>query len=56
MDFTDPFERFREIFARAEAEVGKLPNAMTVSTVAPDGQPTTRYVLLKDFDERGFVF
>jgi pyridoxamine 5'-phosphate oxidase len=52
----DPFERFREVFARAEATGMKLPNAMTVSTIAEDGQPTTRWVLLKGFDERGFVF
>jgi pyridoxamine 5'-phosphate oxidase len=32
------------------------PNAMTVATVATDGKPTARIVLLKDYDERGFVF
>jgi pyridoxamine 5'-phosphate oxidase len=31
------------------------PNAMTLATVA-DGQPSARIVLLKGFDERGFVF
>ena len=56
MAVTDPFERFAEVFAKAEAAEIKLPNAMTVSTVSADGQPTTRYVLLKGFDEKGFVF
>lgn len=32
------------------------PNAMTVATVAPDGRPSTRVVLIKGFDERGIVW
>lgn len=32
------------------------PTAMTVATVAPDGQPSQRIVLLKDVDSAGFVF
>lgn len=32
------------------------PNAMVVATAAPDGRPSTRTVLLKRVDERGFVF
>lgn len=56
MSKTDPFERFGEVFTRAEAADIKLSNAMTVSTVNADGQPTTRYVLLKGFDASGFVF
>jgi pyridoxamine 5'-phosphate oxidase len=32
------------------------PNAMTLATVTPEGKPSARIVLLKDFDERGFVF
>lgn len=31
-------------------------NAMTLATVAPDGMPSARIVLLKNYDERGFVF
>ncbi len=30
--------------------------SMTLATVAPDGQPSARIVLLKSFDDRGFVF
>ena len=29
---------------------------MTVATATPDGKPSARIVLLKDYDERGFVF
>jgi pyridoxamine 5'-phosphate oxidase len=32
------------------------PNAMVVATAAPDGRPSTRTVLLKGLDQRGFVF
>ncbi|MGI8911029.1 MAG: pyridoxamine 5'-phosphate oxidase, partial [Rubrobacteraceae bacterium] len=32
------------------------PNAMTVATATPEGHPSARVVLLKGFDERGFVF
>ncbi|GAA2019828.1 pyridoxamine 5'-phosphate oxidase [Catenulispora yoronensis] len=32
------------------------PNAMVVSTTDPDGQPSSRSVLLKGFDETGFIF
>ena len=32
------------------------PNAMVVATVSADGRPSSRMVLLKGFDERGFVF
>ena len=32
------------------------PAAMTIATVAPDGQPSQRIVLLKHFDHSGFVF
>ena len=52
----DPFERFAEVFARAEATDMRDPNAMMLSTVGPGGRPSSRMVLLKDFDSRGFVF
>lgn len=52
----EPFDRFREILAAAEATGMKDPNAMIVASVDAEGQPSTRTVLLKSFDERGFVF
>jgi pyridoxamine 5'-phosphate oxidase len=51
-----PFQQFQTWFTQAlEAQVIE-PNAMTLATVTPDGKPAARIVLLKDMDERGFVF
>lgn len=52
----NPFELFGEWFAQAEQAELIEPNAMVVATVDPDGMPSTRTVLLKYFDESGFVF
>lgn len=53
---TDPFARFQEWFAEAEAQEPNDPNAMTVATATPDGRPSARAILLKGVDARGFVF
>lgn len=53
---TDPFARFDELLAEARKAVAYDHNAMTLSTVGPDGRPSARIVLLKHADERGFVF
>ena len=53
---TDPFQQFAEWFGEAEAAVPMDPNAMVLSTVGPDGRPSSRVVLLKGFDLAGFVF
>lgn len=52
----DPIEQFSVWFSAA-VEVG-LPdvNAIALATATPDGKPTARVVLLKGFDQRGFVF
>ena len=52
----EPFDRFRDILGEATATGMSDPNAMTVSTVDASGQPSARMVLLKGFDEHGFVF
>ncbi len=52
----DPFARFGELLERAKATDLPEPTAMALSTVAPDGRPSSRMVLLKGFDEHGFVF
>src|SRR5262245_42052768 len=52
----NPFRQFAEWFKQAEAAVPILPNAMTLATATRDGAPSARVVLLKDFDEHGFVF
>ncbi|MBS8261223.1 pyridoxamine 5'-phosphate oxidase [Roseibium polysiphoniae] len=58
-DFTEsskPFDLFREWLEDAgESEIND-PNALSLATVDPDGLPNVRMVLLKGFDERGFVF
>jgi pyridoxamine 5'-phosphate oxidase len=52
----DPIVEFSRWFAQAqEAQVAE-PNAMTLATAASTGMPSARLVLLKGFDERGFVF
>ena len=51
-----PFDQFQKWFDDAK-EVGVLdPTAMAVSTVSREGMPSSRIVLLKSFDEDGFVF
>jgi pyridoxamine 5'-phosphate oxidase len=52
----DPIEQFRRWFGEALAADLHEPNAMTLATATPDGRPSARVVLLKGFDERGFVF
>lgn len=47
------FERWFDDAVRAEL---LEPNAMTLASAGPDGNPNARIVLLKDFDEHGFVF
>jgi len=54
--FDDPFDWFSAWFGEASAADIPNPNAMSLATVDPDGQPSVRTVLLKDFDRRGFVF
>ncbi len=52
----NPFEQFKTWFDQAVAAQLPEPNAMTIATVTADGKPSARIVLLKDYDERGFVF
>lgn len=51
-----PFEQFAVWMKDALSADIIDPNAMTVSTVGSDGRPSARIVLLKFFDEQGFVF
>ncbi|MGH3346309.1 MAG: pyridoxamine 5'-phosphate oxidase [Nocardioides sp.] len=52
----DPFAMFDRWFAEARAAGLYEPNAMVVSTVSEDGEPSSRMVLLKGVSEAGFVF
>jgi pyridoxamine 5'-phosphate oxidase len=51
-----PFKQFELWFKQAESAVPILPNAMMLATAVGDGKPSARVVLLKGFDEQGFVF
>ena len=53
---SDPVEQFRKWFDEALAANLHEPNAMTLATASSGGRPSARVVLLKGFDERGFVF
>jgi pyridoxamine 5'-phosphate oxidase len=58
-DFTEadePLRLFAAWFAEARRAEPVNPDAMALATVDPDGLPNSRMVLLKGFDERGFVF
>ena len=52
----DPIAQFRRWFDEALAADLHEPNAMTLASATPYGRPSARVVLLKGFDERGFVF
>ncbi|MCW3085232.1 MAG: Pyridoxine 5-phosphate oxidase [Bacteroidetes bacterium] len=60
LDETDvaknPFLQFEKWFKEAIDSKVNEPNAMTVATVSGQGQPTARIVLLRNFNEDGFVF
>jgi len=58
-DFTqadEPLRLWQAWFDEAVKSEPRDPNAMSLATVAPDGMPDVRTVLLKGVDERGFVF
>jgi len=52
----DPLRQFAAWFEEAKAAGLPLPEAVALATATPDGRPSARMVLLKGFDERGFVF
>lgn len=52
----DPLQQFSAWFNEALAGGEVDPNAMTLATVGADGRPSTRVVLIKDFDARGIVW
>ena len=52
----DPIRQFQRWFEETIAQDIPEPNAMTLATVDVRGQPYARTVLLKLYDERGFVF
>lgn len=52
----DPLHLFDRWFKEAAASEVPEPNAMCLSTADPSGQPHSRIVLLKGFDQKGFEF
>jgi pyridoxamine 5'-phosphate oxidase len=52
----DPIVRFKELLAQAKQRGVQPHNAFALATSGKDLRPTVRMVLLKDINERGFVF
>lgn len=52
----NPFGQFKKWFSKTLKSGFFHPNAMTLATAAKNGKPSARIVLLKGFDEKGFVF
>jgi pyridoxamine 5'-phosphate oxidase len=52
----DPFDQFAAWYAEAVDATDDRAAAMTVATATADGRPSARVVLLRGFDDRGFVF
>lgn len=54
--FEEPFTLFGQWFEKATAKEIDVPEAMAVASATPEGKPSVRMVLLKDWDQKGFVF
>jgi pyridoxamine 5'-phosphate oxidase len=52
----DPFDQFADWYAAAVDATDDRAAAMTLATATAEGKPSARVVLLRGFDERGFVF
>jgi len=55
-DLDNPIDLFKKWFAKAEETEINDPNAVAVATANKDNQPNVRMVLLKGFNNKGFVF
>jgi pyridoxamine 5'-phosphate oxidase len=53
---SDPLKEFEKWFRAARRAGNPEPEAMSVATATPDGKPSSRMVLLRGLDQRGFVF
>ncbi len=51
-----PIDQFKHWFAAAQQSEVREPNAMTLATIAPNGRPKARIVLLKHVEEQGLLF
>lgn len=52
----DPVTQFGKWFDEAIMAKIPEPNAMSVATVGPNGRPSSRILLIKEFDQRGFTW
>ena len=55
-DEDNPFKLFQEWFDLAKKKELNDPNALALATSDKEGNPNVRMVLLKDFNDKGFVF
>ena len=55
-NYSEPFDLFGKWLDMAKEKEINDPTAMNLATTTPDGKPSSRMVLLKDFDQEGFVF
>ena len=55
-DLDNPIDLFADWFNEAKKTEINDPNALALATVAENGIPSVRIVLLKDFNEKGFIF
>ena len=56
LDLDDPFQLFEKWFIEAKSKEINDPNALALGTASKKGIPSVRMVLLKGFDQNGFVF
>ena len=56
LDLDDPFQLFKEWMEKAKKSEPNDPNAVALATSSKNNIPSVRMVLLKDFNENGFVF
>ena len=56
LELDNPFELFQKWFSEAEKKEINDPNALALGTANKKGIPSVRMVLLKGYDENGFVF
>ncbi len=52
----NPLSLFKEWFEDAKKSEINDPNAMNLATISPEGKPSSRIVLLKSYNEQGFIF
>jgi len=54
--YKEALDKFAAVYEQAQSLPMTYPNAMTLATVDKDANPSARVLLLKDWDEHGFVF